>query len=114
MEPRHRVGPVRLFGTGTSEAINWPSCGRCRRVVDAYGIDEETDAAVHVWVRHHGERDGIVLMKGPFWTPSQLGLELGGMTFFMPKAEGAEHRILRGDPKRGAVWTRPGSLYLPR
>lgn len=60
---------------------NWPKCMICRRAVDAYGISNETEKMVEVWVRCDGIRrdpntgaavHGAPYMHGALWDGVQI------------------------------------------
>lgn len=88
-----------LPGNDTAAQINWPTCDRCRTldgvrpIVTAYGIANETDDLVEVWVEHHGQRDGVKLYKDALWGPWSLTNALRQMAFF---ADGGA-RVIRRD-----------------
>lgn len=97
------AGPALRVGSAMGDQVHWPSCGKCGTIVDAYGIANETDNLIEIWVRHHGERDGVVLLKGPFWGPNRLSRELRRLTFFAPTGEQIGRRMHVANPRKGAV-----------
>lgn len=95
--PRHQAGQ-----------INWPRCWICKRIVDAYGIENETDASIEVWAkctgvlqdpqtglsvgfstRKHPEmKSSVTILKGPGWSPQRLTDIIARQAFFAPPGEG--------------------------
>ena len=95
--PRHAAGH-----------LNWPRCFICKRIVDAYGIENETDASIEIWgectgvlqdpktgqsvgfapKRHEKMRSSVVILKGPGWSPQRLTDIIARQAFFAPPGEG--------------------------
>lgn len=87
-------GAVR--GVRTTEIgpqIHWPSCLKCGKVVHAYGMGEDTRSYVDIWAEHHGDTDGLRVLKGPFWGPQSLATVVRRLSFFVPAGEGM--RVVR-------------------
>jgi hypothetical protein len=89
--------------------LNWPACGKCRphKVVDAYGIDEETDHYLDIFVRcdgvsrrvtgeevtcHPPMRSGLRVIKGAGYSLNQLRQTLRVMVFFADSGPAGERR----------------------
>lgn len=71
---------------------NWPKCALCKRSVDAYGIENETDARIEIWIRcdgvyrdpktglavglaarvHEPRKTSVTLFKGPGWSANRF------------------------------------------
>jgi hypothetical protein len=86
---------------------NWPKCIRCRRAVDAYGIENETASHIELWARcdgiardpqtgaaihgaekRHGTlRDSIYIEKGDAWTPARFTDIVRRQAFFAPDGD---------------------------
>jgi hypothetical protein len=69
--------------------INWPACSVCLRIVDAYGIAEETDDYIELWARcdtHkiNGQpaKDVVRIDKHAAWGPNTLSSMLRFVGFF--------------------------------
>lgn len=64
--------------------INWPACSRCLRIVDAYGIEEETEKYIEVWARcdQHRGRDVVRIQKHLGWGPNTLSSIIRFVGFF--------------------------------
>lgn len=97
------AGPAIRVGTETGGIIHWPSCGKCGMVVDRYGIAEETSKYVEIYAEHHGQRDGVILLKGPFWGPNSLTREVRRLTFFAPVGEQVGRHMHVANPKKGST-----------
>ena len=89
--PRHKAGQ-----------INWPRCARCKRIVDAYGVENESDTHVEIWAKcsgiaqdpdtglslpfatrkHHEMKSSVVIMKGPGWSAQRLTDIISRQAFF--------------------------------
>jgi len=83
-------------------ALNWPRCARCRRIVDAYGMENETDASVELWARcdgilqdpktglalwpaqrvHPSMKGSITILKGPGWSHQRFTDIVARQAFF--------------------------------
>ena len=94
--PRHRAGQ-----------LNWPRCAICHRVVDAYGIENETEASIEIWAectgmlldpatgravafsipKHPKKKGSIVLLKGPGFSANRLTDIIARQAFFSPEGE---------------------------
>jgi len=83
-------GGLYLPGTMTSGIINWPTCIKCQKVVDAYGKDDETPKYIDVWARHHGQRDGVRILKGPYYGKHSFGEVMRLAQFFSTVSMGGE------------------------
>lgn len=90
-----------------SGGASWPKCMRCRRSVDAYGIQNETDAMVEVWARcdgilldpktgtavwpeqrrHPSMKSSVWIMKGPGWSPNRFVDIVSRQAFFSPDGD---------------------------
>jgi hypothetical protein len=88
--------------------VSWPKCLICRRNVDAYGVENETDRAIEVWARcdgvqvdpstgltvghaprkHEMLKSSVTIRKGPGWSSNRLTDILRRLTFFAPAGEG--------------------------
>ena len=71
-------------GAGHERVTRWPSCALCGQSVSAYGIDEETPDYVDIFVRCHGQRSGVRILKGPGYSDNQLKETLRELVFFAP------------------------------
>lgn len=87
--------------------INWPRCARCRRIVDAYGIENETAGHIEIWARcdgifrdpdtdlalpfqprvHPQMKGSVTIMKGPGWTPQRFTDIIARQAFFAPDGD---------------------------
>jgi hypothetical protein len=64
--------------------INWPACSVCMRIVDAYGIAEETKDYVEIWARcdQHKAKDLVRIDKFLGWGPNTLSSIIRFVGFF--------------------------------
>lgn len=88
-------------------ALNWPKCAICCRAVDAYGIENETDASIEIWARctgirvdpdsgqavhgsfkrHETKQSSTVIFKGIGWSRHRFTDIVSRLTFFDPQGE---------------------------
>lgn len=107
-------------------AINWPRCARCRRIVDAYGKENETPGHVEIWAscsgilqdpktgqavfgtyrKHPPMKGSILLLKGPGWSDQRFTDAVARMSFF---AEDGGTREWRQDVSADGVGKRWGA-----
>jgi hypothetical protein len=103
---RHKtaVAGSLLLPRSRAGQINWPRCARCRRIVDAYGIENETDGHIEIWARcdgllmdpatglampfvprvHPPMKGSVVILKGAGWSPNRLTDIASRQAFFAP------------------------------
>jgi len=87
--------------------INWPRCGICDRIVDAYGLEEDCDAYIELWGecsgqlidpktgtpvhgaprKHERMRSSFRVIKGPGWTANRLTDIVRRTTLFAAEGE---------------------------
>ena len=85
----------------------WPKCARCMRAVDAYGIENETDASIEIWVRcdgmridprtgqavhgamrrHASMRSSVTILKGVGWSPQRFTEIVSKTALFHPEGD---------------------------
>lgn len=109
--------PRKAADHGTT---NWPKCVLCMRSVDAYGIENETDASIEIWARCDGVRidpktgrtvlnaprkhmtmkSGVIILKGVGWSAQRFTDIVRRQAFFAPAGEG-ERRFQQNITKGG-------------
>lgn len=100
-------GGALLIPRQQAGQINWPRCALCRRIVDAYGMANETSSSVEIWARctgvlldpstglavhgapkrHEMRADSVTIAKGPGWTHRRLTDAISRLMFFAPDGD---------------------------
>lgn len=114
--------PRKVADHGTA---SWPKCAICLRNVDAYGIENETDASIEIWARcdgvridpktgktigfavrmHEPMKSSVTILKGPGWSPQRFTDIVRRQAFFAPAGEG-ERRVMQTITAQGVTGQR--------
>jgi hypothetical protein len=110
---RHKMqgGGALLLPRETADrdigAASWPKCARCRRAVDAYGIQNENSTSIEIWAEcrgirldpatgtavwpeqriHYPMKSSVWILKGPGWSPQRFTDIVRRQAFFSPDGD---------------------------
>ena len=104
---RSNPGSALVVPRAQAGTSNWPKCTRCKRAVDAYGIENETDRYVEIWARcdgiyrdprsgqavhghgrkHESMKSSVRIGKGPGWSNQRFTDIVSRMAFFAPDGD---------------------------
>jgi len=70
--------------TPSAEAI-WPICAICKKMLTAYGIEDEGTAHLDVWGECHGARCMVRFSKPWHWTIEDAAAAIASHAWFDPR-----------------------------
>ena len=79
---RRTQSPFAHILSPEAQWSGWPLCLRCRKLVDGYGIANETRSYVDVYAECHGHKQEIRLTRPVDEQPEWLTEVLRTLTFF--------------------------------